>query len=83
MTFSDLSQSLLSIKNCSLTINTDFGEEYFQDLHKTVRDWMKTVKQTKNPKESTQCLMLKERLQFIHDNFDNLQRGFVGAKRKR
>jgi hypothetical protein len=80
MKFTDISQALLSLQNCSVIVSNDIGDTYYSNLHKTVREWTRTVLKNKNPAKDEQCMIIKERLKHILDNYHTLKRGSVGFK---
>lgn len=76
MTFQDITEQLLSKKDCALLIG---GAFFVQSLHKSVRVDIGIVRTIKNPAKNERALLLKQRLEYILNNYESARRMPVGS----
>ena len=79
MTFRNIAEALLKKKNCAIKCDR-LG--YVQDLHGFVREDMLIVNRTSDPNRSPRCIMLKENLKYLLENYDKLRKGSPNTRIK-
>ena len=79
MTTEQIYLAILNKPNCSIN-NSAVG--FIQDFHRYAKDTVVIIRATKNPRESTQALILKEQMLGLLENYDRLNRGVPNAKRR-
>jgi hypothetical protein len=83
MTHSQIATALLSKQNVSLYIKCVWGYEFIEDLHKYVKTDLLIISQIKDPKNSERALILKERLLYLLENYDSIEKHIIGWKPKK
>jgi len=78
VTFKEITDKLLTLPNVSTRCNLGF----VQDLHRFVYTDIEIIRTHPSPKESKQCLAIKENLLYIAKNYDNLKKNSPNIKWK-
>ena len=83
MLFNEIVGNLLALPNCSLIVKSDWGDNYFQNLHKTVRLYSQSVCALEDRSKGSPSYLMKKELNYILTNYKTLDKYKVGYKPKR